>query len=83
MWPVTGSHLLTHGGASNMEFARVLAIPLLGTHPREAKTYVHTLSRMRMFTALFIITKKGPSTYKGKATAVHPCAGVLFSHKKK
>ena len=38
-------------------------MPLLGTYPREMKTYVHTKTWMQMFiAALFIIAKKKQPT---------------------
>lgn len=63
---------------SNVEFPHVLAILLVSTHPREGKTYVHTQSRVRMLRALFVLTKKWPSTHKGKNKCGDPYAGVLL-----
>lgn len=79
MWLVRGSQSFTNPWAtSNVEFPHVLVILLISTHPREGKTYVHTQSHARMWRALFVITKKWPSTHKGKNKCGNPYVGVLL-----
>ena len=71
----------------NVELPCDLAIPLLGTYPREIRAYINTKSCIQMFTAaLFIIAKRRNNSnihqLMNKQNVIHLHNGILFGHKK-